>query len=492
MAGICHRPVEAFNERHGWTFTNTGADQIDHYLLEIDSARTAYRYNEKWSPFELLIDTIEVRGVGAVVDTLRLTRFGPVMGWPDNPVAIQWTAHKPARTLKALWDMHHAEGMDEFQDALRLWDSPMQNILYADTAGNIAIRSAGYLPIRRAGHGAGLLDGTGDQYDWVGRVPFEELPFAKNPTSGFLASANQRPAGEWYPHYLGHDWYRSYRSIRINNLLNSKPTHGLADMMGYQADVHVIQRDLFVPMTDTLTRLSPGARLIRDLLVDWDGNAGLEQPASLVLDEYLTILEDLAWDEFDREHVRRPRQAQLHYLLTEEPTSEWLDIRSTELLQETAADLVRLALEATADTLRTNYGWDETAWRWDLHHSLIIRHLTKAPPLAALNVGPLSYPGFANTLSPAANRVATHSASWRMIVDFSKSPPEAYGVYPGGQSGNPYSLHYADQIPMFVNFGYYRLTRPNAPSHLGARQVSATARLEPLVPPSETMSDAHE
>ncbi|MFV1980739.1 MAG: penicillin acylase family protein [Rhodothermia bacterium] len=478
-------PVEAFNERFGWTFTNTGADQIDHYQLVVDTSRTAYRYNEKWIPFDLSIDSIAVRNGGAVIDTIRFTRFGPVMGWPENPIAIQWTAHKRTRTLRALWKMHHAEGLEEFQQALRWWDSPMQNILYADTGGNIAIRSTGHLPIRRVGHGAGLLDGTGDAFDWVGRVPFDELPYAANPETGFLASANQQPAGPWYPYYLGHNWYRSYRSVRNNQLLNGKPAHGVSDMMAYQADVHTVQSDMFVPMMDTLTGLSEHARVLKRLLLQWDGAAGLEQSATLVLDEYLSILEGLAWDEFDKEGVRRPRQAQLYRLLTEEPASSWLDIRDSDLMRESASDLVRLALEATADTMLAKYGWDQAAWRWDRHHSLLIRHLTKSRALSALDVGPLSYPGFANTLSPAAGRVATNSASWRMIVDFSKSPPEAFGVYPGGQSGNPFSLHYADQVPMFTHFGYYRLTRPTRVDDLGDRHISSTLRFSPFNPPPE-------
>jgi penicillin amidase len=474
-------PVEGFTGGHGWTFTNTGADQIDHYELLIDSSRTHYRHNEKWVPFELLVDTIHVRNDRSLADTLRLTRFGPVMGWPVHPVAVQWTAHKRARTLRALWEMNRADGLAAFQQALGFWDTPMQNILYADTAGNISIRSTGHLPIRKSGHGAGLLPGSGDGFDWIGRVPFEELPYAENPETGYLASANQRPAGSWYPYYLGHDWYRSYRSLRIDDLLSSKPRHGMSDMKAYQSDVHVVQRDLFVPMLDTLTGLSEDARTLRRLLASWDGRANLAQSAALVLDEYLGILEKLAWDEFYTENIRRPRQSQLYSLLTEEPDSRWLDIQETDLRRETAADLVRIAIEATADTLRSKYGWSREGWRWRDHHKLLVRHLTKSDALSALDAGPFPYPGFANTLSPAAQRTTTESASWRMIVDFSTSPPEAVGVYPGGQSGNPFSVHYADNIAMFLHFGYYDLPRPATPEQVGPLDETTLLSLTPNI-----------
>ena len=46
-------------------------------------------------------------------------------------------------------------------------------------------------------------------------------------------------------------------------------------------------------------------------------------------------------------------------------------------------------------------------------------------------------------------------ASWRVVVDFSESPPLARGIYPGGQSGNPFSELYDAHLKKFVDFDYY-------------------------------------
>jgi len=459
-------PVEAFNNRFGWTFTNSGADQIDHYRLELDEGKTAYRFEDEWAPFELVTDTVIVRGMGAVVDTLRYTHFGPVMNWDDEPIAIQWTAHKSSRTLAALWDMHNASDAQTFQDAISKWDAPMQNVLYADSAGNIAIRTAGHLPIRRGGTGEGLRDGASKKDDWTGRVPFDELPYARNPAQGFLASANQQPVGRGYRHYINHDWVDGYRSLRINELLRLREEHSVSDMKNYQADVHAVQRDLFVPLIDTLSRLSPDAAYLRDLLTEWNGDTDIDRPEPIVLDHFLSILDQLAWDEFDAESARRPRQQQLHALLTEDPTSPWLDIQDTQLLVEQGSDLLRAAIEATVDTLRARYGWGKEQWIWGSHHVLSIRHLTRSGSFAALGYPVVPYPGFDKTLSPARDRVTVHSASWRMVVDFSTSPPEAFGVFPGGQSGNPYSVHYDDFVPTYLQFGYFRLYQPAHPDNV--------------------------
>ena len=215
--------VEAFNRHLGWTFTNTGADQIDHYALELDSTGTRYRYLNGWRELRIETDTIRVKGREPVLDTVRYAHWGPVIDRGSEPMAIQWTAHKSSTTLEALWRMNRARDYGEFREALRLWDTPMQNILYADVWGNISIRSTGHLPIRAAGHGSGLLDGSTRTFEWTGRVPFENLPHWTNPERGYLTSTNQQPTTPDYPFYLGHDWKDSFRSLRIDSLLSGQP-----------------------------------------------------------------------------------------------------------------------------------------------------------------------------------------------------------------------------------------------------------------------------
>lgn len=472
-------PVEAFNDYAGWTFTNTGADVVDHFALDLDASGTRYRYEGQWRTLELVPDTIFVKDGPPVIDTLRYAHWGPVVaGGAGGAIALRWTAHDSSRTLRALWGMNHAEDYDDFEQALRFWDTPMQNVLYADVHGTIAIRSAGYLPIRRAGHGAGLLDGSTDDFAWAGRVPFERLPHSVNPEQGFLTSTNQQPADSTYPYYLGHDWRDAYRSLRIDTLLRAKERHSVDDLKRYQADVHAVQRDLFVPLFDTLGGLSPRADTLRRMLKAWSGLASVDRPEPLVLDVLLETLEALAWDERVFLGAPRPGQTQLRYLLRERPASPWLDVQATPL-RERAPDLLRLALETTADSLAAHYGWGPEHWRWGDHHKIVFRHLTRSPALEALWRGPVEYPGFQATLSPARDRQTTHSASWRVVVDFSQRPPEGWGVYPGGQSGNPLSPLYAGHLPTYLTFNYYDLLKPQTPAGLDADRVLSELVLRP-------------
>ncbi len=465
--------VAGFNERVAWGYTNTGADQLDHYALTLDRSGTRYRYDGRWLDLEARPGAITAAGGEEVADTLWLSHWGPLVEKGDtSAVAIQWTAHGPSRTLLALWGFARAENLDAFEQALEHWDTPMQNVLAADASG-IAIRSAGHLPIRRRGDGAGLLDGSTDEGEWMGHVPFDELPYSRDPERGFLFSANQPPAGDPYPHYLGHDWRAGFRSLRIEELLGEKPRHSPDDLARYQADVKVLQRDLVVPLLAGLP-LSTEADRLRQMLEAWDGVATVDRPEPLVLDELLDALERLAWDEW--EGRRTPADAMLFSLLRTDPGLPYFDVRATPE-RERGPDLLALAAEQAADTLAARYGSDPAGWRWGDHHRVVFQHITRSDALAPFSRGPVEYPGFQQTLSPASGRPTTHSAAWRMTVDLSTSPPTARGVLPGGPSGHPFSRFYDYNLPTYIAFKHFGLPMPPRPEDVEA--PTSTLRLMP-------------
>lgn len=474
--------VQAFNRHVGWTMTNTGADVIDHLSLTLDSTRSQYRFEGTWRDLRQVVDTIQVNGAPAVQDTMYFSHHGPVRlgeGTDSTAIAERWVAHDSSRTLRALWKMNRADSLEGITAALRFWDTPMQNILYAGQGGEIAIRSAGYLPIRRAGHGRGLLDGSTDEYEWVRRVPFDSLPAAQNPTQDFLASANQMPTGPEYPYYLGHDWGDGYRSLRINELLREEARHSVDDFKRYQADTQVQQREVFVPFLASLENLSPRADTLRGMLQRWNGRAAIDRSEPLVMDEFLSQLRRMTWDEAVFAAAPDPEDASLVELLRTRPDARWFDVQSTESTEDASALLTRV-LEATADTMAAKYGWRPERWRWGNHHRLMIRHLAGSERLRSLWRGPYEYPGFAATLSPAAGHTATHSASQRVVIDFSTTPPSGYGVYPGGQSGRPLDPYFYDtQIPTYLDFEYFPLRTAPTPSGLSDSQVRSKKTLIP-------------
>ena len=462
--------VEAFNDHVSWTYTNSGLDGIDHYLLRLSEDGRSYEFDGDWIPLQMLPDTIHVKGEQALIDTLVLSHLGPVVRDSSTAVAIKWVAHEKNHMMTALWDMNRAKDAAQLDSALHNWHSPAQNILYADTKGTIGIRVAGIAPLRGSGDGIGFLDGSTSTTEWVGNIPFEEMPSAVNPPRGYLTSTNQQPTTADYPYYLNHDWQAAYRSLRIDTLLSGKEQHSIEDIKNYQADFYVGQYDAFVPLLDSVNSLSPQAEAVRSALTEWDGFAEGETIGPLALHEYLIALNRLTWDEPVFVDLPVPSETVLLTLLNRE--SKWLDIQETPVI-ENAGALMAAALEEASGALLSQYGDD---WRWTSHHQVIFRHLTQTPALDMFWRGPYAYPGYDETLGPGDGLEVTHGASWRVVVDFSSSPPEGVGIYAGGQSGSPLSRHYDLQIQDYLNYNYFPLHKPRKSG--GLESVSSILTLK--------------
>lgn len=470
--------IEGITTQTAWAFTNTGSDQIDYYNLELSADRSGYFIDGEFEPFLNIYDEIEVAGEAPEPDSVLISRFGPVMLGEESATAIRWAAHDTSRTLLAIWKMGRARNYDEFEVATRLWDSPMQNILYVDRSGTIAIRSTGFMPVRSGDTGAESLDGSTFDHAWNGRIPFDELPHSRNPAQGYLTSTNQQPIAKGYPYYLGRDWRDAYRSLRINGLLESSDLHSVQDLRAYQSDVHAVQADLFLPLLAPESELSAVALEIKDLLLSWNGETSIDQIEPILFHEYLTHLEQLAWDETEFQTIRMPSNTRLFRLLKEDPESIWLDIVDTPD-RENAADLMAQALEWVARTYGEALKSDRASLLWGANHQLTIRHITRSTFLKPIWRGPYPYPGYRQTLSPAGSMSSTSSASWRVVVDFSTEPPTSFGVYPGGQSGNPFSQRYDNFIATYLDFESYTLFLPDSPDDFADRSILHEMRLLP-------------
>ena len=131
---------------------------------------------------------------------VKLTRHGPIMLESDTlGVALRWTAlDSDSVDLEAFLAINSARNWEEFVTALSGFAGPPQNLVYADIDGHIGYYSAGQIPIRKTGDGSVPYDGTTDEGDWIGFIPFQELPHAFDPPSGVIVTANNRLVGRDY------------------------------------------------------------------------------------------------------------------------------------------------------------------------------------------------------------------------------------------------------------------------------------------------------
>ena len=491
--------VIGFNRDVAWTFTNVGADVMDYYLEEVDDpdAPTRYRLDGEWEPLELREERYrDPTGMVVAVDTLRSTHRGPLRQVGDRWISQRWTVlegevREPAvfhqagraRTARELLDQMAGQYM-----------APAQNMLAADREGTIGIRSTGWYPLRpEDGAGNVLRDGSTRESDWRGRWTVEEYPQAFAPEQGFLASANQQPmdpADE--PHYMGTDWERPWRAIRINTLLRTNTMVTAEDMRSFQTDPGSARADLFVPAFLAAAEArrdpdgaapSPSLAAATALLAEWDRTYRVDQEGPLLFEEAMTALAGLLWDEFRTRGptppgtppVRRPSDMMTAVLL-EEPESPWWDLAETSEVEDRDALLAR-ALEEAWDGLVSEHGTPEgRTWHWSGHRTASIHHLLRIPALGRVGI-PMQ--GGTGTLNPSSGS-GTHGASWRMVVELGDEIT-ARAIYPGGQSGHPLSRRYDDRLEAWAAGRLDTLRVPESVQDLADGQRRGRLLLSPGV-----------
>jgi penicillin amidase len=489
--------IIGFNRDVAWTFTNTGADVLDFFAEEVDdSARpTRYRVDGTWRAVEQRLETYRGKdGEIVAVDTLRYTHRGPLRrdsafapGGTPRWLSMRWTVLEPSDPLGAFRDGSRATSARGFLDALaRGYFAPAQNMLVADRAGTIAIRSTGHYPVR-AGDGSGMVvrDGRRSASDWRGYLPVERYPQAFDPPQGFLASANQQPIDPRATQDYWGGGYDPWRALRINALLRADSAVTTDEMRLWQTDPGSERAALFVPAFLRAAERAgagqgAGAARVREaarLLAQWDRRYTRENTRAVLFEEAMSQLPARTWDELvapardggPPRRVATPGSAVLAVLLADS-TNPWWDDRRTRGRVEDRDAVLAGALTAAHDSLVARHGPpDAGGWSWSRRRHANVNHLLPLPAFARRELPVQGGPG---TLSPSFGN-GTHGASWRMVVEMGPTP-RAWVSYPGGQTGDPASRDYADRLPRWLAGELDEARVPRTPDELPAARRAAT------------------
>ncbi len=470
--------VAGHNEHIAWGMTNAMADDMDFYLETIDPARPDhYLFEGKWRPIEIRNEVIAVRGEKPVTSTLRFTHRGPIVSEfkkiKDKAVSMRWVGNEDSNELLAVYLLNRAKNWSEFRAALRFFRSLSQNVIYADTAGNIGLQLAGGIP-RRHAPGWNLLPGETSAYDWPGLIPFEELPYVFNPSCGYVFSANNKSIDETYPYSISYFYLAQDRAERIQEFLSSPEKLSPQDLARLQADVQskLVARlkPLLSDILDNLQELSELEKEAAIRLKAWDGVMSASRPEPTIFELlYFELSRQWLADELGEELFRRfmgwASRVFLPYFLEQSlarQDSLWADDLSTPEVKETIKDIVLRSFRQTVNHLRQTKGDDIERWTWGKLHQLTLRHALGEVSLLnfifKLNRGPFPVGGSSHTVcpfgySPGSSFRVNHGASQRHIYVVG-SWDDSLAVIPAGVSGVPSSHHYADQIPLYLNNKY--------------------------------------
>jgi penicillin amidase len=474
--------VLGHNGRIGWGFTTTNLDSQDLFVEKVDPTDPGrYVTPEGTRPFGTRREEIRVRWGDPIELRVRQTRHGVVVTdlLPDAARAVE-TGHVLALAATALdradtsaegfFGLMLARNWNEFTDATRRILSPMQNIVFADTEGNIGFVAPARVPLRRKGDGFLPAPGWTGEYDWAGTVPFDELPRAFNPPGGIIVNANARVVGADFRHFITHDWAEPYRQRQAHALLRRSDQHSVESMIAMQADNLAADAVDMLPLMLAIEPQASRAREAIGMLRLWDRRMRADRPEPLIYTAWLRELHRALYaDELGEELFRtslNPTVAFLASALREHHA--WCDNIGTPRV-ETCADTVQVALERALDWISARYGNDMATWRWGRAHQAVHRHgildmvplLRRAASVRFRADGGMhslnrASPNFRDSETPFA---AVHGAGFRVIYDFADLDRSLFAI-PLGQSGNFLSPWYADRVPDWRSFRYLRIAGP--------------------------------
>ena len=441
------------NQYIAWGLTNTGADVIDFYVETFSEDETQYLYQGVWYDTEIVRETINIKNGSPRTIDVRITRHGPILERDGKKFAVSWTGLQPTFEFEALLLINKATNFREYREGLNWFSVPAQNFVYADIHGNISMQSNGKIPIRKRGTGRIPVDGASGEYDWVGYIPFQELPNSLNPDQGFLASANQIPISHDYPYYLGFLWADRYRAERINNLLKEKSLLTVEDMIRIQSDVYDIPGSVITPLITAI--IEPETEIEQSALQyleTWDFYDERTQIAPTIFHTFMDNLKKNTFsDEYNNagipDSAYPSTETMENMLLGCKGQNFFDDITTSE--QERKEDIIQKSFVETVEELRNLLGDDITKWEYGRKHTYSIEHLIGSV-VSALNYPAFGYDGSSYTVDVAGGWVSKHGPSWRQIIDFEK----AWCIYPGGQVDNPFSIHYTDFIELWKESQY--------------------------------------
>jgi penicillin amidase len=379
-------------------------------------------------------------------------------GSPTYDVALAWTALTPGRTADALFAIDRATDWAGFRAAAAHFVVPSQNMIYADTNGNIGYQAPGRVPVRAGYDGRWPVPGWTSKYRWTGYVPFREMPHVLNPTSGFLVTANQQVTSSDDP-FLTTDWSYGYRSQRIRDLLTGRTGLTAGSMSSIQLDTRNGVAPALVPLL-LKVKLSddPFTREAQDLLRTWDYGQPSDSAAAAYFNAvWRNILrlgfddelgDDLAADGGDRWFAVVAN-------LLQSRSDRWWDNRATPGAVENRDEILHQAMVAARLELTRKLGKDVSRWQWGRLHRLELTHqvlggsTVPGPVRGMFNRGPWDLGGGSGAVDATGwTASAGYGVDWvpsmRMVVDLGDLDGSTW-VNLTGSSGHPYDAHYDDQ-----------------------------------------------
>lgn len=472
MPGI----VVGRTEHVAFGVTNSYGDAQDLYVETVDpNDPSRYLEDERSLPFDIISESLKIKdkkaegGFKHKEITIRLTRRGPVISEvmpgfeTDKVITMRWAPYETMGPDIGFDRILTAKNVWEAREAIRSVNFIMLNFVFADKEGNIGHQASGTLPVRSSGDGTIPFVVTDDTDNWIGWIPFDEMPQSYNPDRGWAGTCNQLTVPSDYPYYYTSHIASSYRYRRLMELLGEPGVKTLDDHWLMQRDTKNLMARQVAPIMAVALAAHEETADLAGILYDWNyfDEPDLAAPtifqavyrwfAFLVFVDELG--EDLAVAMLKNWYFWQER---LMKMVLEE-TSPWFDDTNTPHVKESRDELFVQAARLARKELSENFGGNPKKWKWGKAHQITFVSPLRRSGFGSPLLGAGSHPmgGSGETLYRAIYDYddpfdVTVSASLRMVADLGDKDKVA-AVLPGGVSERLFDPHRDDQVKAFMS-----------------------------------------
>ena len=237
------------NENLGWSHTVNYPDKTDVFKLRMIDNKKYIVDGEEYK-LEKLKAKISIKILGFPIKINRKyfkSIYGPTLKNKLGYYSIRTPTLFNLRALEQWWKMGKSKNFTEFYNTLKMKQIPGFNIGYADKYDTIFYISNGIIPKRAEGYNwKGIVPGDTKKTLWTEYYDIEDLPQVIQPKAGFVYDANhspfkststeENPDEKDYSERMGYETYDNNRSTRLIELIESYDKVSYADFKDIKYD----------------------------------------------------------------------------------------------------------------------------------------------------------------------------------------------------------------------------------------------------------------
>jgi len=446
---------QGFNEKTGWMHTSTYTDVMDEFKETImkQEGQLVYQYGEELR----LVDSTQItlkyttsEGIKEKDFPAYRTHHGPITHAVDG----QWTASammwEPVKALEQSYIRTKKEDYKGFREMMDIRTNSSNNTVYADADGNIAYFHGNFVPKRDVSFDySEPVEGSNPKTDWQGLHTVDENILVFNPENGWIQNCNSTPytaalefspKKEDYPYYMSQD-QENFRGVHAIGLLKDKKDITLDGLIALAHDPYLPAFEALIPglisANNEFDDKNPKFLEPMAILEAWDFKTSKEWVAMTLAHFYGTRYYQEG--EYTEGMTAMER---VEYWGSESPNGEKRRIFEDVLDQ------------LTADFGRWNIPWGEVN-RYQRTTGDIRQEFDDSKPsipigFASGRWGALAAYGARYATEGAKKIYGTRGNSFVAAVEFGEKV-KAKTILAGGQSGDPTSPHFDDQIQPYAD-----------------------------------------